>query len=119
MLLAALPVLASDRAFQFAPPDEKLYAEANELDERYEKKGLVLHDEKVEARLSAIGARLIGGQPLPERVQYRFRVLRDPMINAFALPNGSVYVNTGLVAAMETEDHPAAVLAHEITHVAD
>jgi len=36
---------------------------------------------------------------------------------AFALPNGSIYVNTGLVASMEDEAGLAVVLAHEITHV--
>ena len=50
---------------------------------------------------------------------YRFSILRDPMVNAFALPNGSIYVNTGLLAAMENDGQLAAVLAHEITHVTD
>jgi tetratricopeptide (TPR) repeat protein len=39
------------------------------------------------------------------------------MVNAFALPNGSIYLNTGLLARAENDDQVAAVLAHEIAHV--
>lgn len=43
--------------------------------------------------------------------------MRDPTPNAFALPNGSIYVNTGLLALLDDEGQLAAVLAHEMTHV--
>ena len=39
------------------------------------------------------------------------------MINAFALPNGSIYVNTGLLAILDNESELASVIGHEITHV--
>ena len=39
------------------------------------------------------------------------------MPNAFALPNGSIYINTGLLALLEDENQLAAVLAHEVMHV--
>src|SRR5579871_2962315 len=104
LFLAALVVRADDsHPFQFTPPDEKLLAEANELDRQFENKGLVYHDEQAEAYLGSIGYRLIAGEATPDRVTYKFRILRDPMINAFALPNGSIYVNSGLIAAMENE----------------
>lgn len=41
------------------------------------------------------------------------------MPNAFALPNGSIYVNSGLISLLEAEDQLASVLAHEITHVTE
>src|SRR5947208_3849184 len=43
--------------------------------------------------------------------------MRDPIPNAFALPNGSIYINTGLLALLDDENQLAAVIAHEITHV--
>ena len=45
-------------------------------------------------------------------------MLRDPSPNAFALPNGHVYVHTGMLARLHDEDQLAALLAHEINHVA-
>jgi beta-barrel assembly-enhancing protease len=46
------------------------------------------------------------------------KVIDAPEINAFALPGGFLYVNSGLVLAAEEEDQIAGVMAHEIAHVA-
>ncbi len=48
---------------------------------------------------------------------YFFFAVRDPMLNAFALPGGFIGVNTGLVLASQTESELASVLSHEIGHV--
>jgi len=46
------------------------------------------------------------------------KVIDDPAINAFALPGGFLYVNSGLLLAADEEDQLAGVMAHEIAHVA-
>ncbi len=46
------------------------------------------------------------------------RVIDSPEINAFALPGGFLFVNTGLLLAADEEDQVAGVIAHEIAHVA-
>ena len=46
-------------------------------------------------------------------------ILRDGSVNAFAAPAGYVFVNSGLVLAMRSEDELAAVLAHEMAHVTE
>jgi predicted Zn-dependent protease len=46
------------------------------------------------------------------------KVIDAPEINAFALPGGFLYVNTGLILAADEEDQIAGVMAHEIAHVA-
>ena len=48
---------------------------------------------------------------------YEFRMLDTPLVNAFALPGGFVYVTSGLVVAVRDEAQLAGVLAHEIAHV--
>ena len=50
--------------------------------------------------------------------KFTFTVLNSPVVNAFALPGGYVYVTRGLVALADTEAELAGVLAHEIGHVA-
>ena len=50
-------------------------------------------------------------------VRYKVRVVADPTLNAFAYPHGSIYIHTGLLARMESEDELATVLGHEMTHV--
>lgn len=49
---------------------------------------------------------------------FTFRVLDSPVVNAFALPGGYVYVTRGLLTHMENEAQLATVLGHEIAHVA-
>jgi Zn-dependent protease with chaperone function len=53
----------------------------------------------------------------PQPYQFRFEVLRDPSVNAFAAPGGLVVVHTGLLAEAESADELSGVLAHEIAHV--
>ena len=52
------------------------------------------------------------------KIPLTVKVIDDPSINAFALPGGFLYVNSGLLQAANEEDQLAGVVAHEIAHVA-
>ncbi|HEV2495075.1 MAG TPA: M48 family metalloprotease [Terriglobia bacterium] len=52
------------------------------------------------------------------KVPLTVKVIDDPTFNAFALPGGFLYVNSGLLSAADEEDQIAGVMAHEIAHVA-
>ncbi len=54
----------------------------------------------------------------PAEFVYRFFVIKDPTFNAFAVPGGFIYFYSGLVLRFDTVDELAAVLSHEIAHVA-
>jgi predicted Zn-dependent protease len=76
----------------------------------------VVHDPYLSAYINAVGKNLVkqlGHQPF----QYRFFILEDPTYNAFAVPGGYIFVNTGIIRLMDREDELAGVLAHEITHI--
>ncbi|UCE17405.1 MAG: M48 family metalloprotease, partial [Gemmatimonadota bacterium] len=51
------------------------------------------------------------------QLQFTFRVLDSPVVNAFAVPGGYVYVTRGILSFMNNEAELAAVLAHEIGHI--
>lgn len=53
-----------------------------------------------------------------KNTDFTFRVLASPVVNAFALPGGYVYVTRGLLAHLENEAQLMVVLGHEIGHVA-
>ncbi|GAA0621332.1 M48 family metallopeptidase [Brevundimonas kwangchunensis] len=65
--------------------------------------------------LADLGHRLAARADTPFDI--RVRAVEAPMINAFALPGGPVMVTDDLIAAAETPDELAAVIAHEISHV--
>ncbi len=67
-------------------------------------------------RVQRIGARVARASDRQD-VPYQFGVIQDKTLNAFTLPGGTIYVNSGL-AAKATDDELAAVLGHEVGHVA-
>src|SRR5437773_2405386 len=74
---------------------------------------------KVDAYLTQLGTRL--AQKLPTGgVQYpfEFHCVNDKAINAFALPGGYAFINRGAIEASDNEAQLAAVMAHELSHVA-
>jgi len=107
---------AAEEKFVFGQVDQDLLSQIKLLDERFEKEGVVYHEPGLDAYLNRVGTAVLADQKL-ENVEWKFRALRDPVPNAFALPNGSIYVNTGLLALLDDENQLAAVLAHEVTHV--
>ena len=50
-------------------------------------------------------------------LQFSFQVVDSPILNAFALPGGFIYITRGLLAELENEAQLAAILGHEIGHV--
>ncbi len=76
----------------------------------------VVQDQVLREYVSSIGQKLSVNTERPD-VAYQFFVLDSPVINAFALPGGYVYVTRGLLALANTEAQLASVLAHEIAHV--
>jgi predicted Zn-dependent protease len=108
----------SNEKFAFGKVDNDLLSEVKLLDERFEKEGAVYHEPKLDAYLTRVGTAIVADKKL-ENVEWKFRALRDPVPNAFALPNGSIYINTGLLALLDDENQLAAVVAHEVTHVSE
>lgn len=76
---------------------------------------LVQHPE-VDRYLDGIGRRILSAMG-PQPFEYRFFVVENSQLNAFAVPGGSVYVHTGLLERAKTTDELAGVLGHEIVHV--
>lgn len=97
--------------------EQHLLDSANDLEGYFAAHGLLVNDEQVLALVRRVG-HSITPEPTDDYIEYEFFVLRDPSPNAFALPDGSVYVHTGMLARLHDEDELAALLAHEITHVA-
>ena len=78
--------------------------------------GRILEDPELGEYLQSLGLRLSSLAHDGNR-NFSFFLVRDPAINAFALPGGFVGIHTGLLLETRSESELAAVLAHEVAHV--
>ena len=74
------------------------------------------HAPAVERHLNAILAKLAAASDEPGKI-YHVTILNSPIVNAFALPSGDLFVTRGLLALANDSSEVAAVMAHEIAHV--
>ena len=71
---------------------------------------------EVERYVDRIARRILSATG-PQSYDYRFFVVDDQQLNAFAVPGGSIYVFTGLIERAKSTDELAGVLGHEIVHI--
>jgi predicted Zn-dependent protease len=75
-----------------------------------------IDDPELQAYVEKVGRSLVPKWVDPQQLNFTFTLVADPTLNAFAMPDGTVVVHSGLVAALENEAQLAAVLGHEIAH---
>lgn len=112
----ALPELGDASATGMPPQMERRIGEDVMREIRFRDPAYV-EDAEITDYLQELGRKLVAQVP-GARQDFEFFAMRDPAINAFALPGGFVGVNTGLLTLVENESELASVLAHEIAHVA-
>jgi predicted Zn-dependent protease len=76
----------------------------------------VIDDPFITSYLNRLGQKLVA-QMGPHPFKYRFFIVSDPSMNAFAVPGGYIFLYTGMISMAEREGEVAAVIAHEISHV--
>ena len=122
MLLAAACSTSPQTGMSLVPgalladKDEQMLWQKSEHEQRaFESNGLIYADAELEAYLNQVVAKL---KPMeaPADLNLRVKVIKNPYLNAFAYPNGMIYIHSGLLARMDNESQLAAVLAHEMTH---
>ena len=74
------------------------------------------NDEKMQAFINAKGKEMGAISHRPD-LDYKFRILDSPVVNAFAVPGGYVYFTRGIMAHFNNEAELAGVLGHEIGHI--
>lgn len=109
-----LPDMGDSSGIVLGPEEERRLGEAFMREIRQQIK--VVDDPEINEYINSLGYRLASNSDNQEQ-NFTFFVVDDPAINAFAVPGGFIGVNTGLIAASESENELASVLAHEIAHI--
>jgi predicted Zn-dependent protease len=114
---AKLPTLTEAPAAP--PPEKQRLLSASEQREHMRilaAYGGVYREPRLQDMLEKTVDKLVAASERPEQ-KYEVTILNSPAINAFALPNGELYVTRGLVALANDNSELASVLAHEMAHV--
>lgn len=88
----------------------------NQMAAQVEQQYKLVRDPQALQYVRSVGEK-IHAQTEMASLPFDFEIVDDPSINAFSLPGGHVYVNTGLIGAASKADELAGVMAHEIAHV--
>jgi len=73
-------------------------------------------DSALQRYVSDLGMAMARASERPN-LPWSFRVLDDPLVNAFAVPGGFIYITRGILAHMDSEAELVGILGHEIGHV--
>lgn len=109
-----IPSMGAAGSDQLSPLLERTLGDA--IMERGRHDPTYISDPDVNQYLTSMGQKLVSYSPNGAQHIQVFAV-RDPGINAFALPGGYIGVNSGLVVATDNESELASVIAHEVGHV--
>src|SRR5215469_12824039 len=95
---------------------EKEIALGKQLAQEVERQAKVIDDPVIAEYINRVGQNIVRNSDA--KVPFTIKVLDTEEVNAFALPGGFFFVNSGLILKAESESELAGVMAHEIAHVA-
>ena len=99
-----------------------LISEAEEIEMGREADGPITESmglyesEALQAMVTNLGSEMASSSERPA-LPWSFKLMDDPMVNAFALPGGFIFITRGIMAALNSEAELAGVIGHEIGHV--
>src|SRR5438045_5974603 len=95
---------------------EKEVAIGRQLAAEVDRQAKFIDDPVITEYVNRVGQNIV--RHSDAKVPFTIKVIDSDEVNAFALPGGFFYLNTGVIAAADDESEMAAVMAHEIAHVA-
>src|SRR5262245_34864656 len=95
---------------------EREIAMGKQLAQEVESQAKIVNDPVIAEYVNRVGQNIVRNSDA--QVPFTIKVVEDESVNAFALPGGFFFVNTGLILKAQTEAELAGVMSHEIAHVA-
>lgn len=111
-----IPRIGSE-TYSLAEDEIRMQKRAHEACEIIDSSRQVYSDKRINEYATRLINELLPPHVKKEGLKVSVTVLSDPALNAFALPNGRIYVNTGIIASCENEAQLATLLSHEATHI--
>lgn len=107
-----LPYTDASALLKLEADEQRLWTTSNDFEKAIRKGGQIYASPELEAYLQGVMDKLY-----PEFAGHiKVHVVNSPVLNAFAIPSGHIYMHTGLLARFDNEAQLATVLAHEGAH---
>ncbi|HOU85643.1 MAG TPA: M48 family metalloprotease [Spirochaetota bacterium] len=102
--------------YKLEEDEKRIWARSAEEQEVIEESGFIYEDKEANEYVNKVALSLFD-KTVHGKIKFSIRILKNPYSNAFAYPNGVIYIHTGMLARIENEAQLATLLAHEMTHI--
>ena len=107
----------AQEGYSVADDERRMFKRADEFAEEFDVSGHIHQNQELEQYLNGLSQNLLSEQHKLSEIKIGVKVVNDPSLNAASLPNGRIYIHSGMLAAMDNEAQLATLLGHEMTHV--
>jgi beta-barrel assembly-enhancing protease len=111
-----LPPLKTSEKSLLEDDERRLWLRVQDEEKRLDASGQLYDNAALVRYVNMVAHRLMPEATDTGSLNLEVKIIKNPLLNAFAYPNGVVYVHTGILARMENEAQLATLLGHEITH---
>ncbi len=112
-----LPPVEEMQSFELQEDEKRLWNRSAEEQYRLDNCNCLYDDPVLTEYVNEVAQKLFPEDVREKGLTIEVKVIKNPLLNAFAYPNGVVYVHTGILSKMDNEAQLAALLGHEISHV--
>lgn len=96
--------------------EKRIWGQSREEQLQLDRSGHLYENPEITAYVNRVARGLMPHQAEQSVLQVQVKIIRNPLLNAFAFPHGVIYVHTGILARMDNEAQLATLLGHELTH---
>lgn len=109
--------VGNQQTFKLQADEKRIWNRSKEEEARLNRSHLIYDDPALTAYVNEVARNLIPENIEGKGLSIEVKIIKNPLLNAFAYPNGAIYVHTGIIAKMDNEAQLATLLGHEMTHV--
>lgn len=112
-----LPPVGELPSLQLQEDEERLWNRSTEEQKRLDNSNYLYYAPVLTTYVNDVAQNLVPENIRKKGLSFQVKIIKNPLLNAFAYPNGVIYVHTGILSKMENEAQLATLLGHEMTHV--
>jgi predicted Zn-dependent protease len=112
-----VPTMEEVESVQLFEDENRLWNRAYEEQRKLDHSSYIYEDPVLTDYVNNVAQNLVPEDLAKKGLLIQVKIIKNPLLNAFAYPNGVIYIHTGILSKMENEAQLATILGHEMTHV--